>query len=67
MQRRKGRVIDIGDEAKEREGGQGRGKVRQSDDKRGWLEMLGGVDDNSTCLDCISQQPWGLMMEVIGT
>lgn len=25
------------------------------------------VDDSSTCLECISQQPWGLMMEVIGT
>lgn len=26
-----------------------------------------GIDDNNTCLKCISQQPWGLMMEVIGT
>lgn len=28
--------------------------------------MLGGVDDSSTSLECMSW-PWGQMMEVIGT
>lgn len=56
--------MDVGDEAEER----GRtGKGKRKDDEGGWFGDAGGVDDSGTCLECTSQQPWGLMMEVIGT
>lgn len=62
----KSRGMDIGDAPKERgRTGKGESKV-----VRWWRGVVGaarrGVDDSSACLECISQQPWGLMMEVIG-
>ena len=50
-----------------REGGQEEGRAkRRDDDEEGWPETLGGADDSGASLERVSQQPWGLMMEVIG-
>lgn len=57
----KGRGMDLGGER--RRGGAGKGEMMRGGSRRCSGE---GVDDSSACLECISQQSWGLMMEVIG-
>lgn len=54
------------DEVKRRER-TGRRRSEGGDDEGGWVAWGGGAYDSSPCLECISQQLWGLMMEVIGT
>lgn len=65
-ERRGQRIAYIGDVPKER------GRMEKRREQSSWM-MKGqvvaawlGVDIRGACLEHIGQQPWGLMMEVIG-